>query len=112
MSSQDFKARRVGAGCAEKSGKAVWRRGLISEACGELGDFHSNRRPQIIKTVFSLLLFPALRIEPGIKHILCIYLFNEKICFKVHTKSILLGLNICVALKMSVNVRTKCLEFL
>ena len=42
-----FKTRRVRG--TEKSEKAVWKRGLISDACRGLGDFHSNMRSQIIK---------------------------------------------------------------
>lgn len=92
--------------------KVVWEKGLISEACIGFRDFHLNTRPQIIKGMFSLLLFPWLRKEPGLKCILSNYYLNERVCFRVHTESIPLGLNICVALKISGNVRAKCLEFI
>lgn len=97
---------------AKKSGKAVWEKGLVSEACGGFGDCHSNLRTRIIKSVLNLLLFSALRIKPGIQHVLCIFFSNERISFRIHTESIPLGLNTCFALKMSVNVRAKCLEFI
>lgn len=96
----------------EKSGNSEWKRGWIFEACRGFGDFHSNTRPEILKGAFNLVLFPALRIEPDIKYVLGNYLLNERIRFRAQTGSILLGLNICTALKMSVNFRTKCLEFI